>query len=77
MKLTISDVTAGIVSGLVEPAKKLQKRSKSKGRHMRYCFCELFETTKEELHDDKVLSLVDSVMESNGLRVGDKHMKEL
>lgn len=69
-------MTAKSVSGLVESAKKLQKSSRSKDRHIRYCLRKLFGTTSEKLHDDEVLSLVDSVLEGNGLEVSDKLLKE-
>lgn len=59
---TISEMTAKSVSGLVELAKKLQESSRSKDRHIRYCLRRLFGSTSEKLHDDEVLSLVDSVL---------------
>lgn len=73
---TISEMTAKSVSGLVESAKKLQKSSRSKDRHIRYCLRKLFGSTSEKVHDDEVLSLVDSVLEGNGLEVSDKLLKE-
>lgn len=76
LKLTMSEMTAKSVSGLVESAKKLQKSSRSKDRHIRYCLRKLFGSTSEKVHDDEVLSLVDSVLEGNGLEVGDKLLKE-
>lgn len=76
LKSTISEMTAKSVSGLVESAKKLQKSSRSKDRHIRYCLRKLFGSTSEKLHDDEVLSLVDSVLEGNGLEVSDKLLKE-
>ena len=62
-------MTAKSVSGLVESAKKIQKSSRSKDRHIRYCLRKLFGSTSEKVHDDEVLSLVDSVLEGNGLEV--------
>lgn len=76
LKSTISEMTAKGVSGLVESARKLQKSSKSKDRHIRYCLRKLFGSTSEKLHDDEVLSLVDSVLEGSGLEVSDKLLKE-
>lgn len=76
LKSTISEMTAKSVSGLIELAKKLQKSSKSKDRHIRYCLRKLFGSTSEKLHDDEVLTLVDSVLEGNGLEVSDKLLKE-
>lgn len=76
LKSTISEMTAKSVSGLVESAKKLQKSSRSKDRHIRYCLRKLFGSTSEKVHDDEVLSLVDSVLEGNGLEVSDKLLKE-
>lgn len=73
---TISEMIAKRVSGLVESAKKLQKSSRSKDRHIRYCLRKLFGSTSEKVHDDEVLSLVDSVLEGNGLEVSDKLLKE-
>ena len=64
------------MSGFVESAKKLQKSSKSKDRHIGYCLRKLFCSTSEKLHDDEVLSLVDSVLDGNGLEVSDKLLKE-
>lgn len=69
-------MTAKSVSGLVELAKKLQESSRSKDRHIRYCLRKLFGSTSEKEHDDEVLSLVDSVLEGNGLEVSDKLLKE-
>lgn len=76
LKSTISEMTAKGVSGLVESARKLQKSSKSKDRHIRYCLRKIFGSTSEKLHDDEVLSLVDSVLEGSGLEVSDKLLKE-
>ena len=76
LESTISEMTAKSVSGLVESAKKLQKSSRSKDRHIRYCLRKLFGSTSEKVHDDEVLSLVDSVLEGNGLEVSDKLLKE-
>lgn len=76
LKSTISEMTAKGVSGLVESARKLQKSNKSKDRHIRYCLRKLFGSTSEKLHDDEVLSLVDSVLEGSGLEVSDKLLKE-
>lgn len=76
LKSTISEMTAKGVSGLVESARKLQKSSKSKDRHIRYCLRKLFGSISEKLHDDEVLSLVDSVLEGSGLEVSDKLLKE-
>lgn len=76
LKSTISEMTAKGVSGLVESARKLQKSSKSKDRHIRYCLRKLFGSTSEKLHDDEVLSLVDSVLEGSGLEVSDKLLRE-
>lgn len=64
------------MSGFVESAKKLQKSSKSKDRHIGYCLRKLFCSTSEKLHDDEVLLLVDSVLDGNGLEVSDKLLKE-
>lgn len=69
LKSVISEMTAKSVSGLVESAKKIQKSSRSKDRHIRYCLRKLFGSTSEKVHDDEVLSLVDSVLEGNGLEV--------
>ena len=76
LKSTMSEMTAKSVSGLVESAKKLQKSSRSKDRHIRYCLRKLFGSTSEKLHDDEALSLVDSVLDGNGLEVSDKLLKE-
>lgn len=76
LKSTISDMIDKNVSGLVESAKNLQKSSKSKDRHIRYCLRKLFGSAREKLHDYEVLSLVDSMLEGNGLEVSDKLLEE-
>lgn len=55
LKSTISEMTEKSVSGLVESPKKLQKSSKSKDRHIRYCLRKLFGLTNEKLHDDELM----------------------
>ena len=71
VKSTLSELKSTSVAGLVEVARKMHQSGKSKERHLRYCLRRVFGSTSEKLHDDEALSLVDSVLESEGLETSE------
>lgn len=69
---SVSSLKSESAKELAKVASKVQARSASRQRQLRYCVRKIFGSTSEKVRDDDVMALVDAVLDDPGLKITDE-----